>query len=52
MKSIRVYCGETQEWVDERKVKCVNIEEDFSGRDVLTFECPKCGKVHKSWRVG
>jgi predicted RNA-binding Zn-ribbon protein involved in translation (DUF1610 family) len=52
MKSIRVYCEETQEWVDERKVKFVNIEEDFSGRDVLTFECPKCGKVHKSLRVG
>jgi hypothetical protein len=51
-RSITVYCEVKQEWFDERKVKFLNIEEDFSGRDVLTFECPKCGKVHKSLRVG
>ncbi len=41
-------CGD----VDEKKVKVLNIEEDFQGRDVLTFECPKCGETRKSLRFG
>lgn len=36
------------EWVDVEDVKFLNIEEDVQGRDVMTFECPKCGESHKS----
>ena len=36
------------EWVDVESVTFLNIEEDFEGRDVMTFVCPKCGNSHKS----
>lgn len=38
--------------VDERTVKVEDIEEDIQGRDVLTFTCPRCGEVHRSYRLG
>jgi len=38
--------------VDEDTVEFVNIEEDFQGRDLLTFVCPVCGKEHKAYRLG
>lgn len=37
-------CG----WVKTDKVKFLNIEEDFEGRDVMTFECPQCKSEGKS----
>ncbi len=37
---------------NEAEVQFVNIEEDISGRDVLTFICPKCGSEHRSYRLG
>ena len=43
-----VYLDCTGDWVDVNKVKFLNIEEDFSGRDVETFECPECHQEHKS----
>jgi hypothetical protein len=46
---VRQACDGT--WVDERKVKCLGISEDFEGRDELEFECPACGKPHQSLRV-
>ena len=39
------------EWVDERTVEFVDIEEDFEGKDVLTFRCPQCGEQHRSRRI-
>jgi len=50
--TIKVYLSCTQEWVPEKTVKALNIEEDIQGRDRLTFECPKCRKQHDSLRVG
>lgn len=50
--AIRVYAECCQEWIDERDVHPTNIEEDIQGRDVLTFDCPRCGYEHKSLRVG
>ena len=42
-----------KEEVDERKTgEFVNIEEDITGRDILTFVCAKCNTVHKSLRFG
>jgi len=52
VRTITVTCTECKESHDEAKVEFVNIEEDFEGRDVLTFVCPACGKTVKSLRRG
>jgi hypothetical protein len=39
-----------QDKIDEREVETIDIEEDFQGRDILTFKCPECGKTHRSLR--
>lgn len=51
-RTIKVRTECDGEWIDERDVNATNIAEDFEGRDVLTFDCPKCGKSHNSLRVG
>lgn len=38
-------CGE-RHFTDE--VKCVNVEEDDFGRDVVYFVCPETGKQARS----
>lgn len=42
----------SKEFVNEMQVKFVDISEDFSGRDVLLFECPVCKEQHSSLRYG
>jgi len=49
---IKVRCKKCAEWIDENETEFVNIEEDFEGRDVLTFICPQCKTKQKSCRVG
>ena len=49
---IKVWCGECQEWFTQDKVQTKNIEEDYMGRDILTFECPECNSTQKSLRIG
>ena len=49
---IRVYCSRCKEQFDENNVKFLDIAEDFQGRDLLTFECPKCKTTQESLRVG
>lgn len=49
---ITVVCPECGERFYESEVKFLNIEEDFRGRDEVTFRCPKCGKDVKSLRYG
>ena len=49
---IRVRLACVDDWINESKVKILNVEEDIQGRDILTFTCPKCGEEHKSLRVG
>ena len=34
----------------ESDVHLTNIEEDIQGRDVVTFDCPRCGHEHRSLR--
>jgi len=51
-RSVQVRLQCTGELVDEETTKFENIEEDFQGRDVLTFQCPKCKQTHKSLRFG
>jgi len=51
-KVIKVNCSTCHEWINEKDVKFINIEEDIQGADVLTFKCPKCGEVKQSRRFG
>jgi hypothetical protein len=48
---IQVRC-ENCGWVDEKDVKFLDIEEDFEGKDVETFECHLCKTEQKSRRYG
>ena len=40
-------CGE-EHWADSGEVEALNVEEDYMGRDVLTFVCPKTGNTTSS----
>jgi hypothetical protein len=40
------------ERLPEADVKFLDISEDVQGRDVLRFECPRCGQTHDSLRFG
>ena len=42
----------SKERVDESTVRIDNVEEDMTGRDVVSFDCPKCGERHRSLRLG
>jgi len=42
----------SKERVPESTVEFENIEEDMTGRDILTFKCPQCGESHRSLRLG
>jgi len=52
LSPVKVYCSECKEWIDELKVKFLNISEDMLGRDRLEFECPTCKTKQESYRVG
>lgn len=43
-----VTCPCCKEQYRSGEVETVNIEEDFEGRDVVTFVCPECKKEVKS----
>ena len=49
---IVVFCFKCSEWIAESDTKFKGIEEDFQGRDLLTFVCPDCKTSQKSFRVG
>jgi Zn finger protein HypA/HybF involved in hydrogenase expression len=48
--TIGVWCGECKLWFEEKHTEFVDIEEDFEGRDVLTFICPECKTEQRSLR--
>jgi len=48
MKEYTVYCSECKEWVYSRDIEFIDIEEDISGRDNVTFICNKCQTKNKS----
>jgi len=50
MRTIEVRCPECSEVLDEKDIDILNCEEDFEGRDVVTFECGRCGETVKSNR--
>ena len=44
-----VWCEDCLEWKDAGdEVSFRNIEEDSFGKDVMTFECDKCGNENKN----
>jgi hypothetical protein len=49
---MRVFCRECDEFHDAEEVKFLNIEEDFMGRDYMTFECHLTNTEQKSHVFG
>lgn len=49
---VDVFCSGCRELVAEDAVTILNIEEDMEGRDRLTFQCPECGTISTSLRLG
>jgi len=50
-REILVFCQDCNEWRLETLVEIQGIEEDFDGRDKLSFMCDRCGKFQQSFRV-
>lgn len=46
-----VYQECTGEQINEKTTKFVDVAEDPQGRDLITYECPACGKMHQSYVV-
>lgn len=51
-KEMHVRCSECGECHGPDEVEFVNIEEDFQGRDLLTFVCPITLKETKAYVLG
>ena len=51
-KKTTVRCSKCQIEFDTQKVKFLNIEEDITGQDILTYECPICKVETKSYVRG
>lgn len=51
-KTIYVRCAKCGQDFNEAKVEFLGIEEDFQGRDVMSFVCPTCKEETKSYRRG
>jgi len=46
--TLKVYCDGCKDFHSTEDVISVeNIESDYMGRDVITFECKADGKIHK-----
>ena len=48
MKECKVYCSKCKEWVVSKDIEFLDIEEDVSGRDNVTFICNECKTENKS----
>jgi hypothetical protein len=49
---MKVFCSECNEFHNAEDVKFLNIEEDYAGRDLMTFECLITNTEQKSYAVG
>jgi len=47
MMPLKVFCDGCKDFHSKEDVISENIESDYMGRDVLTFECKTDGKIHK-----
>ena len=48
---IFVFCDHCNEFRSEKYVMTLAIEEDFAGRDKLSFTCDRCGQFNQSLRI-
>lgn len=48
MSKDSVYCSTCGKMVDVKNTDYLNIEEDFYGRDLMTFKCHECGTEQES----
>jgi hypothetical protein len=51
-KVMRVFCSPCSEYHKVKDVKFLNIEEDYKGRDYMTFECHLTHTEQKSHVFG
>jgi hypothetical protein len=49
---MKVFCGECNEFHRTEEVKFLNIEEDYKGRDYMTFECHLTNTEQKAYVLG
>ena len=50
-REVMVFCQNCNEWRQENLVEFQGIEEDFDGRDKLSFVCDRCNEFQQSFRV-
>jgi Zn finger protein HypA/HybF involved in hydrogenase expression len=43
-----VWCEDCLDWKNTEQVSFLGIGEDSFGKDMLTFECDKCGNENKN----
>lgn len=43
------FCGYCDEYHPVESVKFLNVEEGFSGEDILTFVCPETDEIQRSF---
>ena len=48
-RQTEVYCSKCAGWVDCESMVFLDIEEDITGRDLVTFVCKWCGDTNKSF---
>jgi hypothetical protein len=49
---MRVFCSPCSEYHKVKDVKFLNIEEDYAGRDLMTYECPVTNTEQKAYVLG
>ena len=50
-RSFQVWCKHCQEFHDVGEVEFLDVEEDITGRDVMSFHCPIADQDSKSFVV-
>ena len=48
---IYVFCQKCNEFRSEEYVETLGIQEDFQGRDLLSFICDRCETRQEAYRV-
>jgi hypothetical protein len=51
-RPMRVMCSACQEFHQVKDVKFIDIQEDYAGRDLMTFECSVTSTQQKAYVLG
>ena len=51
-RPMRVMCSACQEFHQVEDVKFIDIQEDYAGRDLMTFECSVTNTQQKAYVLG